>query len=83
MIECVICWEEIPQGRIDALAKMGKKTNRCVKHADVDKYTGHIVVTGKTGDEIEVIRNGDLARHLNALDKSRGFKHPDRYKDKK
>lgn len=79
---CIICGEVIPQGRVDALAKMGKKADRCVLHADVDKYTGHIVVHGKTGDEIEIIRNGELAKHLNDLDKSRGFKHPDRHKDK-
>lgn len=69
---CIICGDLIPQGRIDALKKMGKIVNRCVEHADAEKYTAHIVITGKTGDEIEIIKDPNIARYLDELDKTKG-----------
>jgi hypothetical protein len=65
---CSICNDKIPSGRLKILPN----TKTCVNHSNTFKYAGRMVVHHKTGNEIEIYKDPELAKEMFRLDNTKG-----------
>jgi len=64
---CVVCNEEIPEGRLKSLPNV----DTCVEHSNVKKKLGFSVITGKTTySELDIV-DEKLYKKLKSLDRKR------------
>lgn len=62
---CVVCGEEIPEGRIKVLPN----AETCVKHSGVEKKKGFVVISGKTTySELDIV-DDNTYKTLSKLDR--------------
>lgn len=64
--KCKVCSKDIHPKR----AQLGYK-DTCPIHSTSQRYTGHLVVDGKTDYSIQVIKDIEVAKHLQSLNQSR------------
>lgn len=65
---CSVCNELIPQGRLKVLPS----TKTCTTHSNEFRYTGRMVIHHKTGNEIEIYRDKNIAKEMFRLDNTKG-----------
>lgn len=65
---CSICNERIPQGRLKVLPS----TKTCTTHSNEFRYAGRMVIHHKTGNEIEIYRDKNIAKEMFRLDSTKG-----------
>jgi hypothetical protein len=65
---CIVCNEKIPAGRLKALPS----ARTCISHSNTFKYAGRMVIHHKTGNEIEIYKDPELAKEMFRLDSTKG-----------
>ena len=64
---CKVCNSPIHEKRV----ALGYKTT-CVEHSSAQRYSGNIIADAKATTWMQVIKDPEVARHLNQLSYTRG-----------
>ena len=68
-MNCIVCNEVIPEGRIKALPN----TKVCVDHSTTERYGCFNVSNHKTGNKVQVIKDINLAMKINDMAKRMNY----------